>query len=152
VASSTATFAHPETKFGAPPLFTPLRWIVGDGHARDLCLTGRVIDAQESVRIGLVTGVADPSDVVEVAVQTAATIAEAPAATLRITKGYMTNAGGRSFEQSFIAEHDEVFSAALGSTGALKAGDLTAGVAARRDEITGRPSEPPVDEPQEADR
>jgi len=45
LASSRASFGHPEIKFGAPPLFTPLRWIVGDGLARDLCLTGRRIDA-----------------------------------------------------------------------------------------------------------
>ena len=46
-----------EIKFGAPPLFTPLRWIVGDGIARDLCLTGRRIDADEALRVGLVSRV-----------------------------------------------------------------------------------------------
>jgi hypothetical protein len=35
-------------KFGAPPLFTPLQWIVGAGIARDLCLTGRRIDVAEA--------------------------------------------------------------------------------------------------------
>ena len=29
IASTAADFGHPEIKFGAPPLFTPLRWIVG---------------------------------------------------------------------------------------------------------------------------
>jgi enoyl-CoA hydratase/carnithine racemase len=43
IAVPTATFAHPEIKFGAPPLFTPLQWIVGAGIARDRCLTGRRI-------------------------------------------------------------------------------------------------------------
>ena len=52
IASSRAAFGHPEIKFGAPPLFTPLRWIVGDGIARDLCLTGRRIDAAEAHRPG----------------------------------------------------------------------------------------------------
>ena len=36
VAAVEATFAHPEVKFGGPPLFTPLCWIVGDGIARDV--------------------------------------------------------------------------------------------------------------------
>ena len=55
-----AVFGHPEIKFGAPPLFTPLRWIVGDGIARDLCLTGRPVDADEALRIGLVSRVVAP--------------------------------------------------------------------------------------------
>jgi enoyl-CoA hydratase len=43
IAGPGAVFAHPEIKIGAPPLFTPLQWIVGAGIARDLCLTGRRI-------------------------------------------------------------------------------------------------------------
>jgi enoyl-CoA hydratase/carnithine racemase len=54
IAVPDALFAHPEIKFGAPPLFTPLQWIVGAGIARDLCLTGRRIDATEAHRLGLV--------------------------------------------------------------------------------------------------
>ena len=55
ICADTAFFSHPEVKFGAPPLFTPLRWIVGDGLARDLCLTGRRIDAQEARGLALIT-------------------------------------------------------------------------------------------------
>jgi len=43
ICNTGAVFGHPEIKFGAPPLYTPLRWIVGSGMARDLCLTGRHI-------------------------------------------------------------------------------------------------------------
>ena len=32
VASAGAVFGHPEIKFGAPPMFTPLQWIVGALH------------------------------------------------------------------------------------------------------------------------
>jgi enoyl-CoA hydratase/carnithine racemase len=59
IASPAAVFAHPEIKFGAPPLFTPLQWIVGAGIARELCLTGRTVDAAEAHRIGLVNAVVD---------------------------------------------------------------------------------------------
>jgi enoyl-CoA hydratase len=55
ICSASAIFGPPEIKFGIPPLFTPLRWLVGDGHARDLCLRGRRIDAAEAYRIGLVS-------------------------------------------------------------------------------------------------
>src|SRR6185312_7233654 len=51
IASSAAIFGHPEIKFGAAPLFTPLQWIVGLGNARELCLTGRRIDAAEALRM-----------------------------------------------------------------------------------------------------
>jgi enoyl-CoA hydratase len=51
IASIAAVFGHPEIKFGAAPLFTPLQWIVGLGNARELCLTGRRIDAAEALRM-----------------------------------------------------------------------------------------------------
>ena len=59
IATPNAVFAHPEIKFGAPPLFTPLQWIVGAGIARELCLTGRRVDAAEAHRIGLVNAIVD---------------------------------------------------------------------------------------------
>lgn len=86
VAADTATFAHPEIKFGAPVLFGPLREIIGGGLARELSLTGRRIDAQEALRIGLVNKVVPGDRVIEEAVSIAAGIAEAPLAAIRATK------------------------------------------------------------------
>ncbi|MEM3085706.1 MAG: enoyl-CoA hydratase/isomerase family protein [Halobacteria archaeon] len=114
IASDRALFAHPEIKFGAPPLFTPLRWIVGEGHARDLCFTGRRIDAREAHRIGLVSEVVEHDRLLRRALEVAKTILEAPGPTLQATKGYMARAGGRGFEESFREEHDEVFRKFLG--------------------------------------
>jgi enoyl-CoA hydratase/carnithine racemase len=107
--SENASFGHPEIKFGAPPLFTPLRWIIGDGLARDLCLTGRRIDAREAHRIGLVSEVVEPEKLVERALQLAATILEAPLTTLKFTKWFFTENGGKGFEESFLIEHDRAF-------------------------------------------
>lgn len=59
VCSKAASFGHPEIKFGAPPIYTPLKWIVGEGIARDLCITGRRIDAQEAFRIGLTSEIVE---------------------------------------------------------------------------------------------
>ena len=86
VAADSATFAHPEIKFGAPVLFGPLREIIGGGLARELCLTGRRIDAQEAHRIGLVNTVVPAGRVVEEACAVASTIAEAPLAAIKATK------------------------------------------------------------------
>ena len=44
IASTTTTFSHPEYAFG-DVVYGPLRDIVGGGLARELCLTGRVLDA-----------------------------------------------------------------------------------------------------------
>lgn len=107
--SETASFGHPEIKFGAPPLFTPLRWIVGDGLARDLCLTGRRIDAREAHRIGLVSEVIEGNGLQERAVQLAATILEAPLPSLQFTKRFFTENAGKGFEESFSVEHDRAF-------------------------------------------
>jgi enoyl-CoA hydratase len=110
VGSLRAAFGHPEIKFGAPPLYTPLRWIVGEGIARELCLTGRGIDAAEAHRIGLLTEVVDESrDVVERAVDLARHILEAPAQALRFTKHYFVATAGKGFEESFQLEHDRAF-------------------------------------------
>ena len=109
IASTEAVFAHPEIKFGAPPLFTPLRWIVGDGIARDLCLTGRQIDADEAERIGLVSRVVEPDALIADALDLGRKIAEAPAAALQQAKRYMFGNPGFGFDDSFRVEHDDVF-------------------------------------------
>jgi enoyl-CoA hydratase len=108
LASATASFGHPEIKFGAPPLFTPLRWIVGDGVARDLCLTGRRIDAAEAHRVRLVSEVVEPAALAARAAAVARTILEAPDAALRFTKAFFASAGP-TFEESFRVEHDRAF-------------------------------------------
>ena len=109
IAAATASFGHPEIKFGAPPLYTPLRWIVRDGHARELCLTGRRIDAAEALRVGLVSSVHDHECLPEEAEKLAATILEAPDDALRYVKQTFTSAGASGFEESFAMEHDRAF-------------------------------------------
>ncbi len=86
IAAEGATFAHPEIKFGAPVLFGPLREIIGGGLARELCLTGRRIDAQEALRIGLVNRVVPAGQLIEEAAEVAASIAEAPLTAIKATK------------------------------------------------------------------
>ncbi len=109
IGSASCAFSHPEIKFGAPPLFTPLRWIVGDGWARDLCLTGRKIHAPEAYRIGLLSEVVEDDRLMERVAAIGAMIVAAPAETLRFTKAYLSGNPGKGFEESFRIEHDEAF-------------------------------------------
>lgn len=65
-------FASPEARLGQPEIrlgvFAPVASVVlperiGRGRADDLCLSGRSVDAEEAVRIGLVDEIAqDPED------------------------------------------------------------------------------------------
>jgi enoyl-CoA hydratase/carnithine racemase len=59
LASATARFAHPEVSFG-DIVYRPLRELVGGAIARDLVLTGRVVDAAEALALHLVTDVVPP--------------------------------------------------------------------------------------------
>lgn len=56
VAAETARFSHPEIEFG-DVVYGPLHDIVGGGLARELCFTGRVVEAHEAKVLGLVSGV-----------------------------------------------------------------------------------------------
>jgi enoyl-CoA hydratase/carnithine racemase len=56
VAADTARFSHPEIEFG-DVVYGPLRDIVGGGLARELCFTGRVVEAHEAEAMGLVSSV-----------------------------------------------------------------------------------------------
>ncbi|UFJ38910.1 enoyl-CoA hydratase/isomerase family protein [Brevibacillus humidisoli] len=109
LACRSARFGHPEIAFGAPPLLTPLRWIVGEGRARELCFTGRSIDAKEAYRIGLVNQLTTDDDVLQQAVQMGKTMLKAPADTLMYAKASYTNQAGRGFEEAFYQEHDQAF-------------------------------------------
>ena len=62
-ASSAAKLGQPEINLGIIPGWggtQRLARVCGLGVAKDLVLTGRVVDAEEALRIGLVNGVHDP--------------------------------------------------------------------------------------------
>jgi enoyl-CoA hydratase/carnithine racemase len=61
VAADTARFAHPEITFG-DVVFGPLHDLVGGAVARDLCFTGRVVEAMEAKELGLVSSVVPPPE------------------------------------------------------------------------------------------
>ena len=56
IAAETAKFSHPEITFG-PVIYSLLHDLVGGAVARELCLTGREIRAEEALAIRLVSKV-----------------------------------------------------------------------------------------------
>jgi enoyl-CoA hydratase/carnithine racemase len=85
IADSTARFAHPEQSW-ADVVFSPLADLVGSARARDLCFTGRSIDASGALSMGLVSAVVDPGELVDETTRTATMIARAPRDVLVRTK------------------------------------------------------------------
>lgn len=84
-AADTARFAHPEFSFG-DVVYSPLHELVGGAVARDLCLTGRSIDAPEALRLGVVTDVVPRDELAAKVAEVADRIAGAPRAMLLRTK------------------------------------------------------------------
>ena len=78
LAADTAKFGQPEIKLGVTPGMggsQRLTHAVGKAKAMEMCLTGRMMDAQEAERAGLVARIVPAADLVDEAVKTAATIA-----------------------------------------------------------------------------
>ena len=85
IASQSARFAHPEQRF-SDVVYGPLRDLVGGAVARDLCFTGRSIDAQEALRVHLVSAVVPDGEVIGAASAMAHEVAQAPRDILMRTK------------------------------------------------------------------
>ncbi|MHB8876378.1 MAG: enoyl-CoA hydratase/isomerase family protein [Myxococcaceae bacterium] len=105
IAAEGTQLGHPEIKFGAPPFVTPLARISGEGWARDLCLSGRRIDAAEAFRIGLVTHLVSASELDARAEAVVRQILEAPLEALVSTKAFVLH----DAEAWFRREHDQTF-------------------------------------------
>lgn len=85
VAADTVRFAHPEHQW-TDVVYGPLHDLVGGAVARDLCLTGREVDAAEALRLGLVTRVVARDELTGVVDELTARIASAPRELVMRTK------------------------------------------------------------------
>jgi len=86
LAADTAKFGQPEIKLAVTPGMggsQRLTRAVGKAKAMEMCLTGRMMNAEEAERSGLVSRIVPAADLIEEAVKTATTIASmAPLAVL----------------------------------------------------------------------
>ena len=86
IAGQRATFCYPEATRGTVGATQRLPRIVGPRMAKDLMFTGRVVQADEALRLGLVTRVVPDADLERAARDIAAQIASAPPLALRLAK------------------------------------------------------------------
>ena len=78
IAADNAKFGQPEIKLGIMPGMggsQRLARFIGKAKAMEMCLTGRMMDAVEAERCGLVTRVVPVEELLEDAIRTATTIA-----------------------------------------------------------------------------
>ena len=102
---------------------------VGMAAARDLLLTGRAVDADEALRLGLVSAVFEPGELYDAALAAAARIAGAGPIATRLTKAGLRAGGHRSLEEALQFE-------ALAQPVTFATDDLREGLAASRERRT----------------
>jgi enoyl-CoA hydratase len=89
IAAETAKFGQPEIKLGVMPGAggtQRLARFVGKAKAMEMCLTGRIMDAAEAERCGLVSRVVAADKLLDDAIKTAETIAGMSLPTVMMTK------------------------------------------------------------------
>ena len=130
-ASSRAKLGQPEINLGIVPGWggtQRLARVCGIGVAKDLILTGRTVGAEEALRIGLVSAIADP--VLDKALETAHELAAKSPLALDLAKRLINMSPG-----ALEAEADE-FGELFGSADAIEG--LTAFAEKRPPSFTGR--------------
>jgi enoyl-CoA hydratase len=122
-AATTAKLGQPEVNLGIIPGWggtQRLARVCGVGVAKELIFTGRLVAADEALRIGLVNAVHDP--VLEKARETARVLAAKSPIALRAMKELANRALGGNHEDNLAAEADafgELFSTADAKEGLI---------------------------------
>ncbi|CAN5342249.1 enoyl-CoA hydratase [soil metagenome] len=115
IAADTAKFGQPEIKLGVLPGMggsQRLTRLVGKSKAMEMCLTGRMMDAVEAERAGLVTRIVPAADLLKDALATAQTIASMSLPAVMMAKEAIHRAYETSQAEGLLFER-RVFQAAF---------------------------------------
>ncbi len=107
IASENAKFGQPEIKLGVGPGMggsQRLTRAVGKAKAMEMCLTGRMMDAAEAERSGLVARVVPLADLIAETMKTAAAIAGMPPLAAMINKEMVNTAFETTLDQGLLME------------------------------------------------
>ncbi len=108
IASERARFGQPEIKLGVfPPVAAVLLpHVIGDKRARELILTGEMIEAAEAMRVGLVNYVVPSSQLEQKTVELLSKLRDLSAASLELTKKAIDLGRGRSLDSMLLKVED----------------------------------------------
>jgi enoyl-CoA hydratase/carnithine racemase len=115
IASSEARMGFLENRRGIPPSYAAARAALPAALATELCLTGRLIDAEEAQRLGVVAEVRAPGDLMPRATAVAGEIAAAPPSASIETKRRILIERRTCWRPLFEAEEKALREALLGS-------------------------------------
>jgi len=113
IASENAKFGATERRWNivaGDGLCVRLPLVVGYSRAMELIITGRVIDAQEAYRIGLVNEVVPHNKLMERAKELALTICKLPQGAIRTDKETVVRCVGRTVEERTFIETEMTLS------------------------------------------
>jgi len=108
VASTKARFGMLFIKMGLVPELASTHFLVqrmGFGKASEMCLSGRLYDADEAAASGLVDRLVEPDSLLECALDVARSIAANPVPQLRMTKDLLTR-NGSSTDLAAVQERE----------------------------------------------
>jgi methylglutaconyl-CoA hydratase len=122
LAAPEAKFGYTEVRIGFVPAIvsTFLLRQVGEKHARDLLLTGRIFDAQEAARLGLIREIVPAENLLSKARELAAQLMENSPSSLRATKQLLTEHARAAIDEQIEAAVRE--NAAIRSTADFREG------------------------------
>lgn len=113
LAADTAKFGQPEIKLGIMPGIGGTQRLIraiGKAKATELCLTGRMMEAQEAEQAGLVARVIPAADLLGEAMKTAETIAGMSKPIAMMTKESLARAYESSLREGLMFERRVFFS------------------------------------------
>ena len=94
---------QPEVNSGIPSILGP--WIMeqslGRSRTTELALSGRMMDAEECNRLGLIHHLVEPTAVLATALDIARDLASKPSVAMRITKEYLRRANQDDYERAW---------------------------------------------------
>lgn len=107
VAGRSSKFGQPEVALGIIPAAggtQRMPRLVGLGRAKEIIFTGRIVDADEALRIGLVNHVTEDADVLEKARELAASIAKQGRTAVRLAKVALNASSRTGQDAGFLVE------------------------------------------------
>jgi methylglutaconyl-CoA hydratase len=113
IAAPDAKFGYPEVRIGFLPAIVAVFLVrqIGEKHARDLLLSGRIIGATEALRVGLIARIAEAGDALAAAKAQAAELLLCSPLSLLKTKKMLSNFAGAELDGELeiaIAENAQI--------------------------------------------